>query len=351
VTIAVPRHLEEITPSWLSEALGLEVADVTVTPIAVGEGFMGRLARVGVSYASGVEGPESLIAKMPTADPGGQALGMMLRLWEREGRFYEDIAPRLPVRTARCWYSGAEPDDTAFLLLLEDLGSLEAGDQVAGATPRQAELVVEWMARLHAAWWGSPALAELGWLPEVRTDAMYQGLPAMLEAVWPKFAAEFGDAAPGPTLEWAERVVGQFPQWLFMQEQPDTLMHADFRLDNMFFEADTVVVVDWQSVAVGQAGYDLAYFLGGSLEVDQRRATEAGLLERYRRVMAEDGVELSADELLDGYRKSLVTVMGVGTLLMGQLDLSVNERAVDLGKKGINRMFTAALDHRVDELL
>ena len=51
-------------------------------------------------------------------------------------------------------------------------------------------------------------------------------------------------------------------------------MHGDYRLDNLMFpeHGDGVVAVDWQTLAIGPPGRDLAYFLATSVLVDDRLA-------------------------------------------------------------------------------
>ncbi|NDE58778.1 MAG: hypothetical protein EB010_05065, partial [Acidimicrobiia bacterium] len=89
---------------------------------------MGQLGRVTLR-GQGV--PDSVIVKLPTADPGGQMIGQMMRVWEREHRFYTEVAHRVSeVRLARCLFSTAEP----YALILEDLSPAKPGDQVAGPT-------------------------------------------------------------------------------------------------------------------------------------------------------------------------------------------------------------------------
>ena len=64
--------------------------------------------------------------------------------------------------------------------------------------------------------------------------------------------------------------------WQMARPSPFAVVHGDYRLDNLLFDpagAD-VVVVDWQTLSVGPPTRDLAYFLGTSLTVDDRRAAE-----------------------------------------------------------------------------
>lgn len=84
--------MSDVDGTWLSEALGGRVDDFSIRIIGSGEGFMGQLGRVSLR-GSGV--PSSVIVKLPTADPGGQMIGQMMRVWEREHRFYTEVAHRV----------------------------------------------------------------------------------------------------------------------------------------------------------------------------------------------------------------------------------------------------------------
>ena len=55
--------------------------------------------------------------------------------------------------------------------------------------------------------------------------------------------------------------------WLLAEPDRFSLMHGDYRLDNMLFDPDRtrVTVVDWQTLGVGLPARDLAYFLATSL--------------------------------------------------------------------------------------
>lgn len=353
----VPRTLEDLTPAWLSAAVGAEVAAAHVTTIAEGEGFMGRLGRVQLTYADdAAAGPASLVAKLPTDDPGAVALGQILRVWEREARFYLELAPKLPVRTPRCYYADGDHDSGIFAMLLEDLSPYEGGDQLVGARPDQAEAAVQWLARFHAAESGGGHSAGMGWVPATATDPMYQGLGPMLEAVFPIFVDKFGSHLPPRTAEWVEWMIPRWSESMADQWLPPTLVHADFRVDNLFFDGQgdglEVIALDWQAIALGEGLYDVAYFLGGSVPTDQRRETERSLVDGYGRTLRELGVAVpDGDDLFDAYRRAVLMAMTVGALLMGQLDLTVNQRAVDLANLAVSRVYTTGADLSVGDLI
>ena len=348
----VPRTLADLTPDRLSEALDTTVVDATVTPIAEGEGFMGRLARVEPTYGGGGSGPASMVAKIPTDEPGSVAIGQMLRVWEREARFYTELAPRLPVRTPQCYYAGGDVDSGIFAVLLEDLSPYDSGDQLVGATPAQTDAAIDWLARFHAAESGGAHVAGLEWLPATASNPMYQGLGPMLEAVFPLFVEKFGARTPPDTLGWVERMIPRWNESMADQWLPPTVVHADFRIDNLFFDGSTVVALDWQSIAMGEGMYDVAYFLGGSVPTERRRETERDLVASYGRTMRELGIEVPDDAtLFDFYRRAVLMAMTVGALLMGQLDLTVNQRAVDLANVAVERIYTTGKDLNVGDLI
>ena len=78
-----------------------------------------------------------------------------------------------------------------------------------------------------------------------------------------------------------DRLVPRLDRYLRSRPQPWTIVHGDFRADNLLFGGDRVVVVDWQTVGLGPGPGDLSYLLGASLTPDDRRAQEAGLVDRY----------------------------------------------------------------------
>ena len=76
----IPTSLAAITPAMMTEALrangfdDAEVASIDVERIAVGEGFLGELARLSLSYGAG-SGPATAIGKIPTTDSGLKPIG------------------------------------------------------------------------------------------------------------------------------------------------------------------------------------------------------------------------------------------------------------------------------------
>ncbi len=337
-----PATLDDVTRSWLSAELGRTIDAIDVEEIAQGAGFMGQLARVHLTSADpGV--PASVIVKLPTADPGGRAMGEMMRVWEREHRFYDEAAPHMTIRVPTAHVNRADPP----CLVLEDLSGAVVGDHVAGATLDQAERAVDVLARHHAHWFEHPLLPTFTWMPGLDDDSINM-LRDTFAIGWPMFLERFGDEVPARCLRWCERFVEQMPEWITGHlDEPCTLTHGDFRLDNLFFFDDgSVAVIDWQMSmrAPGQA--DFVYFCANNLDVEMRRAHDAELLERYVAGLHAGGVPVDAvplETVRRGYLEGLVfyaVSFGAGLLTIDP----ANERGVALFEALVHRTFTAVDD-------
>jgi aminoglycoside phosphotransferase (APT) family kinase protein len=83
------------------------------------------------------------------------------------------------------------------------------------------------------------------------------------------------------------------------------VVHGDYRLDNLMFAPDgsDVVAVDWQTLAVAPPVRDLAYFLGTSMHVEDRRRAEEELVGEYHAQISAHGVNgYPLDQCFDDYR-------------------------------------------------
>ncbi|WP_346425955.1 hypothetical protein [Williamsia sp. 1135] len=81
---------EDLTTDWLTGVIGGGAVAAFETT-RIGTGQMSESHRVSVRYDDG-DGPESVVLKIAASDETSRSTGVSLGLYEREVRFYADIA-------------------------------------------------------------------------------------------------------------------------------------------------------------------------------------------------------------------------------------------------------------------
>jgi hypothetical protein len=310
--VSIPSNVGEVTAKWLEAAL-LEggntvgsIASIELVQIGAGIGVMGELYRATITYASG-SGPESVIVKLPSQAHANREQGVALGMYDAEVRFYNELASKTQARLPKT------------------------------------------LARLHASWWGKVDTAELAWVPSVVHERI-QTFAQMWPMLWEMYVPKFEAALPEGAIEFGSWLSVNY--WTLVEEfatSPWTLLHLDYRVDNIMFDSDLnspdgVTVIDWQSVGRGPAGYDLAYLLGGSVTVEDRRAHEIEWLHEYHDEITRLGVVYSFDDLWKDYcRAHVIGGTSTATLTGATFDLG-NERGLALITSMAERHYAAPLD-------
>jgi hypothetical protein len=305
--------IERLTPQWYTDALrDSGVIDAATSVVETdtrlfGTGQLGLVARSQLRYdRDAPTAPRSLIVKLPSADERSRGLGVAMGAYEAEVRFYRETLPELDVKSPRHYWSDVETDTGRYTLLIEDLsGDWETGDVMRGGTLNHAHAAIEQLVNLQAPLWDSPVLREQTWLADMaRTQMLFDYIPPALEP----FRARFGPRLAPEHLELAERLFPRAPAYPQLAwTGPLTLMHGDYRLDNLLFREDDgrlrACVLDWQSVRLGPPLVDLAMYLSSALDTDTRRAHERDLLTTYHdRLVAAEVKDFSIGDCQESYR-------------------------------------------------
>ena len=389
MTLSIPERLDDLTPEWLTAALR-ETDELgptgTVTSVdrqilGEGEGFLGDLARLTLGY-EGEEGPATVIAKMPKL--ANRAMGELLGAYERESCFYDDLAADLPLETPRVYYGDFDRDVASerqeaalkladrtprllagrmtqlakwisgrkkrrYILLLEDIGDAEPGDQLTGVSPERCATVLGSIAKMHAAFWNSEAVENRFWLMPLSIDTRIRhGLFRDSQPAFRERFAHLVDDDFGRALAWVEKN-GIAAVRTLQQGAPVTLLHCDLRLDNVAFRDGEPIVFDWQLVRRGPAAYDVAYFLSGA-SPDLTREDEAGLLRGYHAALEELGVrDYSFAAFERDYHLGLLTAMQTLTTV-DQMDMGEG-RGVQLMDAWFERLRARVAGIDLDGLL
>ncbi len=358
--LVIPTTIDDVDDAWISDVLrraGTTTGWASIigrTQVGEGVGIMGQLFKLNLAHTNG-DGPDSLIIKLPSPFDENRAQGVALGMYEAEVRFYNELAGSTSSRTPKSYYARIRPGTADFVCVLEDLSDMEMADEVAGMSLAQAEAAVGALAQLHASWWGRVAADEFDWLPGLDHPRI-AAVSAVYPMLWQGFLAKFADVLPDGASEAGDLIA---PRWgelmAHFAKRPMTLLHMDFRCENMFFGsplgAETVTIFDWQAMGRGPAAYDLAYLLGGSLPTDVRRQHQGALLDRYHAALVADGVSgYSRDELTTDFHYASMLVTATPIFTGATLDLA-NERGKALiGGMG-RRLFSAVVDHDATALM
>jgi len=320
MSIDPPEGPSGLTPEWLTAALHdaghpeVAVSDVAVE--AIGTGQTGCSFRVSVNFAEHTDLPSTFVAKLPADDPSVRQ--RVAGGYRAEVAFYDTVAATVHVPLPRCYVSTISEDGQAFVLLLEDLSPARQGDQIAGCSPDHARAGAVALAGLHGPRWCDPS-----WHDFTATA---------LQAADAKQAIGLGDVARMAADLFLERLGGRMSQedrvtldaypertapWLLARPERFSLLHGDYRLDNLMFAPDdaSVIVVDWQTLSVGLPARDLAYFVSTSLPPDVRASHEHALVAAYHAALMAWGVRhYDLNECFADYRLGMLQAPLIATL-------------------------------------
>jgi len=357
VVIPIPKSEKDVSAEWVTAALGSAtnwpVSSVAVRRIGDGRGVTSLVFRLELSYEGKEAGPASLIVKFPgtslQADPSRPA--RQYGFYEREVHFYRELAPEVAI-APRCYWCEFDAGSGEFGILLEDLTGYDQEDDRRGFSAASLRRCVEVLATMHAKWWQSPRLATCDFLFTVdgtNTRRLAEGHTSS----WPSFLERYGHLLPPgyeafrPPLLRSLQVAGTA-----LAAAPRTLVHLDFRTDNVFFGGDLrgTVAIDWQLVARGAAVLDLVTLLSNSSATDLRRQVEGELLHMWHdSVVRTTATSYSFEQAAADFRRWLLFQV-VRTVIAGASVLPVGQ-AGELVAIFAQRTFACAIDHAAGDLI
>ncbi len=358
----LPEAPELVTKPWLSKALGYSeptkesgVKAFRRIPVGVETSFSGQIARFELAYGQNApDNPASLVAKFSHADP--EVRLALFEEFERETRFYEEIAGIGDMPVPVSYYSATDPETGVCALLLEDLSHMRSVNLVHGCSQAESELVVSQLAKFHASWWNDPRLQQIGWMPafEDFVQSPYQEWLAQYPQKVAELLPDF--RLPSSFLRlcgrFGENMASIFHQ---LSAPPVTCVHRDTHGDNILFgvrdDDPPLVMFDWSYVGMGRGVYDVTYFLISSVPVEQRRCLEEELMQTYYTILLDRGVQdYSFEQCWFDYKLAAVGKLFVTVMATVLLDNSTAQRRA-WRRADLQRLIAFVEDHDVGKLL
>ena len=339
MSMTIPASVDELTAAWFSEALDADVASVEV--IDAHSGTTGR-AKVRLEAADPV--PDTLFVKLQPFDQDQRDFVRMVGMGVSEAQLYAAVGRDLPVRVPEVWHASFDKSDDSFVMVLEDLEA--SGCRFTSAEDDDvldvAVSLVEELAKLHAAYWGS----DLPWLgshalspgggPE-QEERMAGGAAIVQSAI-----DQFADELPPEFRRLGELYVDRYRDiGALWNEGERTLVHGDDHIGNLFVDQGRTGFYDW-AIASQYAGMrDVAYFLCNSMPTEVRRAEEDALISRYLGALADAGVKLDEGLAQEQYRLFAVYswISATTTAAMGS-----KWQPIEIGRRATERTTQAIID-------
>jgi aminoglycoside/choline kinase family phosphotransferase len=350
--------IETLDAAWFTNILRTgghlgndqSVLSTTSTRIGEGEGMASLLWRFTLTYdQAGQAGqgstaaPQSVIVKMATDDAHRLFIMQTAKFYAREVRFYDELSPSSPVRVPACLHAAIDTETSLFILVLEDVGQLRHVDQLTGCGFDDAVQALRTLAKFQAPWWGKDH-TDLATTFIPMDDGFNQFVVPMLHAQnWPAARDVRPDLWPENVSAFLDGFVAKVPQILDGLMGPNTLIHNDYRVDNLLWDGDEIVVLDFQMSSIASGLLDFAYFVGQSVPKELRQARFDDLLDAYLGELASNGVVLDRELALEKYRRALVFGFMWPLGLMGSYE-TLEPRGRELAQVMLDRHLAAVAD-------
>ncbi|HKX77409.1 MAG TPA: hypothetical protein VJM34_02700 [Novosphingobium sp.] len=289
----LPMTVEEITPGWLTSALGVEVRSFetgdtinsTTTVLSLDLTFGGP-------RHSGI--PQKVILK-GGFEPHSRGLAA---IHECEVRGYAQVFPELGLPAPACYFAEYREDQRQGIVILEDLTvrGVDFCDALRPQTYEQVAGRLTHLARFHARTWRSAELdsGRWNWAPR---DMISSYFDFMKPDIWHGLVNAPCGAACSTSfhdMEWArdalERVIR------LQHRLPHALIHGDAHLGNTYLEADGSHGFYDPLIHRDHFIRDVGYHIVGALDVADRRRWEEPLLRHYLSELAAHGAQAPSFE-------------------------------------------------------
>jgi aminoglycoside/choline kinase family phosphotransferase len=351
---------EEISVEWLTDTLGAksgEIKSVTVEFVGDAIGNTSDVYFVRLNLSDDSLLPSKMVAKMIPQFEGAIDVCKNLKLFEREIENYRHITHALPVRCPELIHGEFDPETSLGFMLMEDCSHCDSFDQT-DPVPSSLETLQSFTiaaAKFHAHWWESETMSEMDHVLH-KDNPVRHTIIDLIADTWQNIlkGGPGFDQIPEEGRGIAQFFADNITDWSRFKWPTEnvSLMHHDYRVDNIFLDTDThePVIFDWQGASVGPAIYDLAYLLATGYEPDFRREHEMNLVSLYHKTLVDQGISgYSMEEAVNDYKVGLLYNLWV-VPFTALLDLS-SDRGQMLMEKVIGGIFTGIADHGSDALL
>ncbi|OAL27834.1 hypothetical protein AYO20_09687 [Fonsecaea nubica] len=341
----LPATVDEITLEWIQDKLNPHIKSCTPRDTIVGTATKVILD---LEYDDDIEHTDHLPASICVK--GGFTADLhswgTRKAYVREADFFARLAHELDMILPEAYFAATNTTQGQGIVVLQDLAANKCvfGEVTEPYTVTQVKSGLEQLARLHGTTWALKS-PETAWLETA--DVLRDVMKVLLtDRVWYGYLTGENALPEFPEhMKDLQRMKRAF-QALWDLSGPQCAIHGDPHVGNTFkTPRGDVAFLDFQNVQMGASMHDVAYFLTGSLDIEERRQSERRLLASYLKALhSAGGPCLTIDDVWDDYRCHQLHGF-LWAFTPPEMQTRERVRAVSL------RHFAAVADHSTLELL
>lgn len=340
----IVKNPKQLTTNWAQSLLNnhsnVELKNIRINAVDVVSVDVGTTTRVRLAVDhDGVELlPKRWFIKLPSLSSKARIITALPRLLPTEIRFYNEIAPLVPVNKPTVLAAQSRLGKGSILVLndVSEFGAIpgRTGDDLS---VEQASQVIKQLAYFHSHFMNKakndPSFRWLAGPVRRLEDNLGTALAVPLMKRGLRLAVDWvSSRLENPALQYA-RYRKQVMK--FLSIGTTTLVHHDCHPGNLFWHNGHPGFLDWQMVRIGEEISDVSYFLATALKPETRRLHEMALLNQYHEIMlANNPATTDFNHLLNRYRahlvypfEAMIVTLAVGDMMQMESNLEMIRRA------------------------
>lgn len=356
----IPISYEAITPEWLTHILCKEHSGAKVIGCRLDVADDGNTNRRRIFLTYNEAGNK---AKLPGSvfckalhKLANRLVDANCGLIQGEDTFYNDYRPLLDIEAPVPLFATYSRRSYNSIVILDDLvrHGAEFCKHNTDMTRHRAESQMALLARLHGKFYQTldknPLTAKLRTFEQTFNfsntwfnleSCCNNGFRAAEKVVPPRLFKRHAEIWPA-TLKSVD----------LHRTQPRTLTHTDTHLRNWYIVPNGQMgLADWQGIAGGDWGRDVAYAISTALTVENRRAWEKELLRFYLECLHAEGCPvLDFNQAWNNYRRHLFTSLAWWTVTLTPSSGDSDEPPPDFQPRDATLAFIGRMATAIDDL-